>query len=497
VAPDILPPRAAPHHELLQNLTAFFDAHGVEAFAVGGFLRDLSLDRPVVDIDISIFADPLEIGPALADALDGAYFPLDTERRHARILPPAADVHIDLLPLRGGVEDDLLLRDYTIDAMAAPLRDVADGQINLIDPTGGLTDLRDGVVRLVSEHALPDDPLRALRGARLATQLGFSIDPATADLIRRHSGLLSSVAAERQRDELMLIMATANAAGGLRLLDDLTLLSRVLPELDIARNVEQPKEHHYDVFGHSIAAVAAMDMLLAEQQPPSPPDDALWRELWTQLGWWTGARDYFRANVTPGVPRYAVLKLCSLLHDIGKPETKSFEAGGRIRFFGHSDAGAAIAVRLMRRLRFSSREIDMVRAMIEAHLRPLQMAQDGAPSRRAVYRFFRDTGDAGIDTLFLSLADHLATAGPRINMDGWRRHVALVNYILLKPFQEPAVVSPPKLVDGDDLMAAFGLSPGHQIGELLELIREAHAAGEIATKAEALELARRHLTPNT
>ncbi len=493
--PDSIALRLEPSlRELLAKIAAFFEARGLEAYATGGFLRDALLGLPTRDLDISISADPLELGPQLADAFEGDYFPLDEERGHARILLPAHDLRVDLLPLRGAIEDDLRGRDYTVNALAASLTDAAAaGPLGLIDPTGGLDDLRAGVIRLIREQALFNDPLRLLRGVRLAAQLDFRIEPATAELIHQHAALLRGVAVERQRDELMLVLSTRRAAKGLWLLDELGLLRQLLPELDVTRDVEQPKEHHWDVFGHSLAAVDALDTLLAEDEPVADPQRRQWRELWTQLAWWDGAREHLRSEVVAGVPRSAVLKLGALLHDIGKPETRSLEESGRIRFFGHADVGAEIAVRFMRRLRFSSAETSLVGAMIEAHLRPLLMAHTGTPTDRAIYRFFRDTGEAGIDTLFLSLADHLGTVGPRFDLEGWRRHVALMSYLLFKRFNKPEITSPPKLIDGDDLMAALGLSPGPQIGELLELVREAHAAGEVATKEEALELAKAHL----
>ncbi len=158
-----------------------------------------------------------------------------------------------------------------------------------------------------------------------------------------------------------------------------------------------------------------------------------------------------------------------------------------MRFFGHAAAGADIATRAMQRLRFSSRETDLVSAMIEAHMRPVQMAQQGLPSRKAVYRFFRDTGEAGIDTFFLSLADHLGTVGPRVDLEDWRQHVALVDHVLRKRLQEEGeVVFPAKLIDGEDLMAELRLSPGPQLGELLELVREAQAAGEVTLASRRL-----------
>lgn len=480
---------------LLARLDGFFRSRGVEAYVVGGFLRDALLGRDIRDVDLSVAGDPLALGPELADALDGRYFPLAEERRMTRVLLAEPKVYIDLLPLRGDVESDLRGRDFTIDAMAAPLARAAAGAAALIDPTGGRDDLRRRLVRVIGVEAFQADPLRPLRGARLAVELDFEVDPDTVELIRQHAGALAQAAVERQRDELMRVLATPRAGRGLRLLDDLGLLERLLPELTDSRGVEQPKEHYWDVFDHSLEAVGNLDILLAEEEPRDRRGRRLWRELWGQLAWWEGARAYFREEVLAERPRSAVLKLGGLLHDIAKPETKTFDATGRMRFFGHTDVGAEKAGRVLRRLRFSAREVTLVQTMVKAHLRPMQMGQpspagQGPPTRRALYRYFRDCGDAAIETLFLSLADHLATVGPRVRMSGWRQHVALVNYILTKRFQEEEVTSPAKLLGGDELMAELNLSPGPLVGRLLETVREAQAAGEISTREEALALAR-------
>ncbi len=124
--------------------------------------------------------------------------------------------------------------------------------------------------------------------------------------------------------------------------------------------------------------------------------------------------------------------------------------------------------------------------MVRHHLRPGQMSHNGLPTRRAIYRYFRDTGEAGIDTLFLSLADHLATRGPHLELAQWREHTQVVGYVICQRFQEESLVNPPKLVDGHDLINIFGMSPGPRIGELLEAVREAQAAAELTTREEAL-----------
>ena len=476
--------------QLLAELDRFFAGRGVQAYVVGGFVRDALLGRGCHDIDLSFAGDPLEVGRELADAFGGHYFPLAEEQHVARVLLTERKVHIDLMPLSAEIEADLAERDFTIDAMAVPLAEAGSGRGTVIDPAGGLADLRGRVVRVVREDAFRQDALRPLRGARLAVELGFAVEAQTATLIAAYAPQLPTVSAERRRDELMRIMATPRAGEGLRLLDDLGLLERLVPEMDVARGVEQPKEHYWDVFGHSLEAVGNLDILLGEEEPRDRHWRTLWRELWGQLAWWREARPYFREELLAERPRSAVLKLAALLHDIAKPETKTFDDTGRMRFFGHADAGARQCGRILRRLRFSAREVALVQTMVKAHLRPVQMGQQGPPTRRALYRYFRDCGDAAIPTLFLSLADHLGTVGPRVSGPGWRQHVALVNYILTKRFQEEETISPPKLLGGDELMAELELSPGPMIGRLIETLREAQAAGEISTREEALALAR-------
>jgi putative nucleotidyltransferase with HDIG domain len=485
------------HARLIARLSTFADAKGITAWATGGFLRDYILGTTPSDIDATINADPLMVGPDLAAELNARFVVLDAERRHVRLVLRRSLGHIDLMPLRAAnIEADLRLRDYTINALATPVGDLRT-DFNPIDPTNGLHDLRRGVVRTTSEQCLLSDPLRLLRGGRIANQLGFTLAAATQRAIKRHSALVSEASPERQREELMSIFATNRAAGGIRLLDELGLLSKVIPELDVARGVEQPKEHHYDVFNHGLAALEYMDVLLAESDQALPAYDAITDPTRYRRGLREGLGSdidaYLCSEFSSGTVRRAIIKLCALLHDIGKPATKSFEGDGRMRFFGHSEAGAKLAARLMRRLRFPARQVKHVRKMIEAHLRPIQMAQDGAPSRRAVYKFFRDTGDAGVDTMLLSLGDHLATTGPRGNIRAFNQHVALIAYVLQVRSRQEQRLKPVRLVTGRDLMSSLGVDPGAQLGRLLESVREAHATGEIHTREEAIRLAERLL----
>jgi len=147
----------------------------------------------------------------------------------------------------------------------------------------------------------------------------------------------------------------------------------------------------------------------------------------------------------------------------------------------------------MSRLRFSRQEMSVVGNLVHHHLRPTQMANEGLPTRRAIYRYFRDTGDAGTDILILALADHLATRGPLVKIEEWREHCQLTRYILTEHDEQLARILPLKLLDGHDLMDTFGLPPGPLIGKLLAAVSEAQASGELTSKDEALALARKEL----
>ncbi|MBT9149698.1 MAG: Poly(A) polymerase I [Dehalococcoidia bacterium] len=377
----------------------------------------------------------------------------------------------------------------------------------LIDPLGGLSDLERGLIRATTNSAFIDDPGRLLRAFRLAAELDFSIDSETEAIIERDRELLNGVSGERVRDELGRILETARAADSLRYLDRLGLLDLILPELAASKGVQQPKEHYWNVFDHSLEAVAAVERLLADL---TREGDLLSRV--NSRGEGTGTPDsrfqtpdsisldlaeHFGEEVAGGRTRRGLIKLAALLHDVAKPQTRRIDKTGRMRFLGHAQQGADIADSIMERLRFSSREKRMVTRMIEHHLRPGHLTNcNEMPTRRAIYRYFRDTADVGIDTLFLSLADHLGSRGPILDMKDWQEHVEVTRYMLARWFEEETTLSPPKLINGHDLINEFGLAPGPRIGALLEAVRETQASGEIVTREDALGFVRRKVGKN-
>ncbi len=483
---------------LLTKVSNFLTELGVKSYLVGGFVRDVLLGRNTADIDIAMAADALEIAPKIATALGGKYVLLDEVNRLGRVVvvnkgAPSARGRwqLDFSTFKGSIEQDLARRDFTIDAMAVDLsqlgKDYTD--VQLIDPFNGWNDLHRGVIRAVSRTAFKSDAVRLLRAVRLAAELGFSIDNETEALIRRYCHLIADVAGERVREELLRLLATSRAEQPLPYLDELGLLMAMIPELAQVKGVKQPKEHFWDVFDHSIETVAAADFLLHEGAWEYASDEVLAIAPWS-----TVLSQHFDLKVSSGSTRRLLLKLAALLHDIAKPQTKAIDAQGRTHFLGHAKEGATIAVNILERLRFSGKEVKLVEVMVRHHLRPVQMSHNELPTRRAIYRYFRDIGEAGIDILFLSLADHLATRGPRLNLAQWQEHTQMVEYVLSQRFQEESVVVPPKLVDGHDLINIFGMRPGPKIGKILEAVREAQAAGELTTRQEALSYIDRLLT---
>ncbi len=483
---------------LLTKVSNFLVEQDIQAYLVGGFVRDMLLGRDTADIDIAVASDALEIAPRVASALGGKYVLLDEVNRMGRVVLANKGTpsirgrwELDFSTFKGNIEQDLARRDFTIDAMAVDLsrlgKDSPD--VQLIDPFDGWNDLHRGVIRAVTEAAFESDAARLLRAVRLAAELGFSIDKETEALIRRYSYLIVNVAGERVREELLQLLAIPRARQLLPYLDELGLLTAIMPELAQAKGVEQPKEHFWNVFDHSLETVTAIDFLLRQGSWEYVNEGVLAATPWS-----AELAQHFDLEVSSGSTRRLLLKLAALLHDVAKPQTKAIDEGGRLRFLGHAKEGASIAVIILERLRFSAREVKLVEIMVRHHLRPGQMSHDELPSHRAIYRYFRDTGEAGIDILFLSLADHLATRGPCLNLAQWQEHTQMVEYILSQHFREGSLVVPPKLVDGHDLINIFGMRPGAKIGEFLEAVREAQASGELTTRDEALSYIDRLLT---
>jgi poly(A) polymerase len=467
-------------------------------WAAGGFVRDLVAGRRPYDLDLVLPRGTRLAAERAAHALGGHAFLMDDERETYRVVPPEGSplASVDFTLLRGPtIEADLAARDFTLNAMAAELR--PDGLGPLIDPLGGRRDVRQRQLRLVSPAALAGDTLRLLRAVRLATELGYEIEPDTLSAIRSSARSVLSAAAERRRDELLRVFATRQAARGLRLLDAAGLLDVIFPEMTPAKGVGQPERYHYyDVFEHCIETVAVLDAVLPGARPAPPAASALRAPF--RRGLRAFGLDAYFAEKTGAATRLVLTKFAAFLHDVAKPQTKAADASGRVRFLGHSQEGARTAEAVCKRLRFGSRETHFVSLLVEEHLRPMQLSQGGEPSERAVFRFFRDLGEAAPACLVLSLADAAAALGPRLTPGRWQAGVSYVRYVLARGRAQAEKAGAGgawgkqkrHFVSGDTLIRELGIGPGPEVGRLQSAIDEAAAAGEIATEEEAVRLAR-------
>ena len=475
---------------LITRLAGFFDARiNAPAWLVGGVVRDALLGREVQDIDIAVSGDAQPVGRAVADHLGATAVPLPEWNIVRVALPGLAEngrpFLIDISGHAGSIEDDLRSRDFTVDAMGIPM-DCWDSDERfeaIIDPLNGRADLARRVLRAGSDGVFAADPGRMLRAVRLAQQVGLRMEPDTARLIRRDAQLLHRVSPERVRDEFMTILTAVGARPQLEVLDRLDLLCCVIPELEATKQCQQPRSHHYwDVWGHLLHCVE-----YAEEVTAGHRNNA----IYTMAPWTEKEDAYFAEIIGDGHTRRTVLKLAALLHDIAKPQTRAADADGRVRFLGHSEEGADIVRHRLASLRMSRRITDLVANMVLHHLRPSQLRNGSRmPSPRAIFRFYRDVGDAAVDTLYLAMADVLAARGPDLSPESWANYAKMVAAVLESGAEQPGNRNGnPPLINGHDLMNALDLPPGPRIGSLLARLREAEAVGEITSRDDAFALA--------
>jgi poly(A) polymerase len=490
---------------------------GLTVYLVGGAVRDALLKRAIHDLDFALAGEAIKTARHVADALSRTetetlkkvdFYPLDSERDTGRVIVTNADgarTTMDFAAFRGAdpstgsrasLESDLTGRDFTLNAIALDLKDDS-----LHDPLGGAMDLKEKRLRPCSPSAFLDDPVRILRGVRLAANFGFHILPETRTAMKEAAGRLGNVSPERLRDELFRILDGAQPAACIRALDMLGALEKILPELCGLKGVEQRPPHVHDVWEHSLSVVNHLENILLALAPAYNPEksaDLFNGLLVLRLGRYRQQlSERLVRPLTADRPLRSLLCLAALYHDIAKPASKQIDENGQRRFWGHDRQGADIASVRARSLILSNEEILRLETIIRNHMRVLfhinRLVYDQKlPSRRAVYRFFRATGPAGVDVCLLALADLRASYEQTLPQETWASALEIVREFLENWYEKPAEsIAPPSLVDGNDLMRELALPSGKQIGLLLEAIREAQAEGEVSTREEALNLARK------
>ncbi len=488
-----------PFPPILETIRRF--TSGQEIYLVGGAVRDALMGHTTHDLDFIVPSDGLKIGRELARRLDAAFFPLDAERDTARlILVREGRRHVlDIAAFRApSLEEDLQDRDFTINAIAFDIH-----RNQLYDPLHGAEDVREKRLRLCRPDALERDPLRVLRAIRLAAHLGFHILPETRAELRKAAPLLKHVSPERQRDELFRILEGPQVATSLRALDWLGLIDLLLPELIPLKNTRQSPPHIYDVWTHTLTTLQHLEgllNLLTQEHDEERAADLLNGLLVLRLGRY---RRTFQARMEEQLvldrSRRSLLFFAALYHDVAKPLTAQTGEDGGIHFRDHEVRALPLLRARATALRLSVEETAYLETLVRHHMHihhqiRFYRVRGQLPSRRTVYRFFRDIGEAGIDLILLTLADLRAVYGHTLPQEVWAAALDVCRYLLEHYLEHPQEsVNPPRLIDGHMLMEALHLSQGPVIGQLLEAIREAQACGEIHTREQALAFARNYL----
>jgi len=455
-----------------------------EAFVVGGAVRDPLLGRATpVDLDLAVMGDGFAVARQVASAYGkGATFvPLDRSTGTGRVvLWDEVRATLDIASFKGPtLREDLFGRDFTINALALSIPDFLDGAFHrVIDPTGGVDDLKKGLIRACHEDAFQSDPLRILRAFRFRASLGFRMSPETGALMAARVPDLPHVSPERIRDELFAILSTGEVAATLWEMDAMGVLAVVFPETDAMKGCQQNRYHHLDVWGHTMEAMRRLEEI--EHAPW-----LLLGELAEQVA------AYLSEELVPTRNKAALLALAMLFHDAGKPQAMIVDQSGGIRFFGHEKISRDLFTIAGNRLKLARREIKLVGDWIGGHMRTMIFTGPSV-SARAIFRLHQtyDKDLAGL--LLLFLADLAASRGPARDPGAFQLALGRCKAALHRSFVAREAQAIP-LLNGRDIMDAFGLAPGPGLGALLGKIRELQGTGEIRTREDALEAVSRLL----
>jgi tRNA nucleotidyltransferase/poly(A) polymerase len=473
-----------------------------EIYLVGGAVRDMLLNRSSHDLDFALPANGISVARRVANALGADFMALDQERDTGRVIVTESDgtrTFLDFATYRGKeLDGDLRARDFTINAIAFDLHTQT-----LLDPLNGASDLRAKTIRACSPTSLSDDPVRILRAVRQAAAFQFKIDLETRQAMKEAASLLPRISPERQRDELFKMLEGPKPDASMRALEILGVLPYLLPELPALKGVEQSPPHVYDVWEHTLSVLGHLEQILAGLAPgyvAEHTNDLFTGLLTLRLGRFREQfASHFAKSLNTDRSVRAALFFAALYHDVQKPVTKTVESGWRIRFFDHDIKGAEVAAARGRAFNLSNDEIERMRLIVQHHMRfhfftSRLEGQGKEPSRKAIYRFFRDAGKAGVDLVLLGLADLRGTQGTTLTQETWTAALDIARILLENYWEKPhETVAPPRLLNGNELMSELGLAPGRIVGQLLEAIREGQATGKVEIREQALALAREYI----
>jgi len=458
----------------LTKISSLAKKNNIKVWLVGGALRDLFINKNkvITDFDFCVERNTLFFASKFGKLTRSKMIVLDSRQKSYRVIIRRKDnvYTYDFTGMRGkDLKSDLLSRDFTINTLALSLNDIPN--IKIIDLLGARRDLMRKRIRMVDESVLKDDPLRVLRAFSLSCLYGFEIGKKTERFLVKYKKLLSKVSKERKKEELFKILGSSRAYPVIKKMSELFIIDEVIPYITPQRGVRQGGYHHLDVWNHSLDALLRLETLTNRRLLKD-------REI----------RDYLYREVTGKRKLIDVIKLAIILHDAGKPFAKRI-VNKKTIFHTHEKIGADLIDEVYKKLKLSLKEKEILKKLIFWHLRPGYLADQRYPSKRAVYRFFRDANDYGPAVVILSLADWRATRGPLTDSKKRKRHERIMLNLIKKYFKDKKKKPIPKLIDGFDIMKRFKLEPSPLVGKVLKKIREEQALGEITSKHQAYKFA--------
>ena len=447
--------------KILSKIIEKFDN---EIYLVGGTVRDYYMGLESTDRDIIVMdGDAREFALKLKDLFDAAFVPLDEENKIYRLVLPDKINYIDVTnPAGDSIEKDLMRRDLTINAIAVNIRTG-----NVIDISGGVTDIKNKCINYINELNFVDDPLRLLRVYRFQALYGFQLAPETINAVCKYSDLIHKSAVERINYELLKLFSGEYAHIALENMNKTWILEEIFPFVKELKQVPPNAHHHLDLFHHSIETVRQIQCL------------------------YDNASDEVKEHLSRidfgGFSRLAHLKLAGFMHDIGKFPTWTIEEG-KHRFIKHDDVGAKMSVKILKDLHFSNKQIDYISSMIKYHIYPSHVMTSPQITEKIMMRYVRKMDKNSIDAIILAQADRLSARGPEITDEIVERNITSLNMLLRFYLEVHETLKPlPKLLDGNDVMKILNIKPSKKLGDIMNALHEAQISGDVTTKEHAVE----------
>lgn len=451
--------------EILSKITDKFDN---EIYLVGGTVRDYYMGLESTDRDIIVMdEDARDFALKLAELFDASFVPLDEVNKIYRLVLPDKVNYIDVTnPVGDSIEKDLMRRDLTINAIAVNIR---TGE--LIDISGGVTDIRNKCINYVNELNFVDDPLRLLRVYRFQALYGFQLAPETISAVCKYSDLIHKPAAERINYEILKLFSGEYAHLALENMNKTWILEEIFPFVKELKQVPPNSHHHLDLFHHSVETVKQLQNLYNEA-----PDEV---------------KEHLNMADFGGFSRLAHLKLAAFMHDIGKFSTWTIEEG-KHRFIKHDDVGAKMSLKILKDLHFSNKQIDYISSMIKYHIYPSHVMTSPQITEKIMMRYVRKMDINSIDVILLAQADRLSARGPEITDEIVERNITSLNMLLKFYLETRETLKPlPKLLNGNDVMKILNIKPSRRLGEIMEALHEAQISGDVITREHAVDFVKK------